>query len=430
HAEKNGQAENLNEQIATARMKLAGLTSEREVAVKAVVEGHERVSDTDAEQTRVRDDYSRALHRLESFKELDERRAHYSLAVQEAFSANQKQHFHLIGTLADAIQVDREWEHAVEGVFGASLQSILVPTPDDAIQAAAWLKNNNAGRANFLVTGFHGGSDDIDVLTSLREAMAGAVRPKNLPIGVDGPRVGDIVRAPSELLLILERTMPERMNARIVDKLEDATALSLATGDMFVTTEGDWVTGGQFVNAGNGRALEEGAGLLTFKRELRELESRVSELTAELALAEIAVSDARSRMTALEESVVLLNASIAREEREVMARELTAETLRQDVERAERHLRVVADDTERLAQERNELGDNRTRTRTEAEIADEFRRATQERIEHNLRVLGGLRRDAETESEILNKQRAEAAAAAERRRSTNADLRRLENERE
>jgi chromosome segregation protein len=124
HAERNAQAENLNEQITAARRKLAGLTSEREAAIRAVVEGHERVSDTDAEQTRVRDDYSRALHRLESFKELDERRAHYSLAVQEAFSANQKQHFQLIGTLADAIQVDREWEHAVEGVFGSSLQSI------------------------------------------------------------------------------------------------------------------------------------------------------------------------------------------------------------------------------------------------------------------------------------------------------------------
>ena len=102
HAERNAQAEKLNEQISAARKKLAGLTSEREAAIRAVVEGHERVSDTDAEQTRVRDDYSRALHRLESFKELDQRRAHYSLAVQEAFSANQKQHFHLIGTLADS----------------------------------------------------------------------------------------------------------------------------------------------------------------------------------------------------------------------------------------------------------------------------------------------------------------------------------------
>ena len=45
-------------------------------------------------------------HRLDSFKELDQRRAHYSLAVQEAFSANEAEDFHLIGTLADAIQVD------------------------------------------------------------------------------------------------------------------------------------------------------------------------------------------------------------------------------------------------------------------------------------------------------------------------------------
>ncbi|HEU5239552.1 MAG TPA: hypothetical protein VFU37_20645, partial [Pyrinomonadaceae bacterium] len=126
----------------------------------------------------------------------------------------------------------------------------------------------------------------------------------------------------------------------------------------------------------------------------------------------------------------LLNASIAREEREVMAQDLTAETLRQDVERAERHLRVVADDTQRLEQERDELQEKRTKTRAEVGVADEMRRATQERIEHTLGVLGGLRRDAENENESLNQQRAEAAAAAERRRSTNADLRRLENERE
>ena len=104
---------------------------------------------------------------------------------------------------------------------------------------------------------------------------------------------------------------PNHGDARVVDTLDDATALSLATGDMFVTTDGDWVSGGQFVNAGNGRALEEGAGLLTFKRELRELESRINNLSAELAVAEVAVADARSRLTGLEESVVLLNASIA-----------------------------------------------------------------------------------------------------------------------
>lgn len=432
HADRTAEAEKLNQQIIVTRAKLGRLTTEREAAVKAVIEGHERVSDNDAEQTRVRDDHSRALHRLESFNELDARRTHYSLAVQEAFSANEREDFHLIGTLADRIQVDARWERAVEGVFGSALQSILVPTPDDAIRAAAWLKSNQAGRATFLVTGFHGGSDEVDVdVATFREAMTQtAVRQQYVPVGIDGPRIADTLRASRELLMVLERTMPERMNARVVDTLDDATALSLATGDMFVTTDGDWVAGGQFVNAGNGRALEEGAGLLTFKRELRELETRVADLAAELAVAEVAVKDARSRLTGLEESVVLLNASIAREDREAMARELNYGTLQQDIERAERHLRVVADDTARLEQERHELEASRTKSLLEADTAETMRRATQLRIEQSTNLLAEVRREAESESEILNQQRAEAAAAAERRRSTTADLRRLETERE
>src|SRR5437660_725804 len=276
HAERTAETQRLNQQVLAAREKLGRLTAEREAAVKAVIEGHERVSDTDAEQNRVRDEYSRSLHRMESYNELDQRRAHYSLAVQEAFSVNETEDFHLIGTLADKIRVDEQWERAVEGAFGSSLQSILVPTPDDAIRAAGWLKNNHAGRATFLVTGLHGGREEVDLMT-WNGIATGTKREQYSPGGIDGPRIGDILNASRELLDVLERTMPERMNARIVDTLDDAVGLSLATSDMFVTIEGDWVTGGQFVNAGNGRALEEGAGLLTFKRELSELESRVNE---------------------------------------------------------------------------------------------------------------------------------------------------------
>ena len=59
-----------------------------------------------------------------------------------------------------------------------------------------------------------------------------------------------------------------------------------------------------------------------------------------------------------------------------------------------------------------------------------MRRSTQERIELTAKVLAGIKHEAEAGSELLNQQRAEAAAAAERRRSTASDLRRLESERE
>jgi len=113
-----------------------------------------------------------------------------------------------------------------------------------------------------------------------------------------------------------------------------------------------------------------------------------------------------------------------------MSRELNFSTVKQDVERAERHLRVVADDIARLSEERCELEDRRAKTTAEAGTAEAARRATRENIEQASMVLANVRRQTEAENEILNQQRSEAAAAGERRRSTASDLRRLDAERE
>src|SRR5437660_5157655 len=165
HVERRAAADTFSQEIQVAWEHIARLSSEREGAVDAVVLGHEAVSDTDAELTRVRDDYSRTKHRLESLEELDERRAYYSSAVQLIFSQNDApRDFHFIGTLADALNVEAKWERAVEGVLGSFLQSIVVPTPDDAVCAAHWLRENNAGRASFLVAGMQGASDEWDTL--------------------------------------------------------------------------------------------------------------------------------------------------------------------------------------------------------------------------------------------------------------------------
>ena len=99
-------------------------------------------------------------------------------------------------------------------------------------------------------------------------------------------RISDLLGAPRELVSVLQRTLPQKMNARLAANLDDAMTKSLATGEVFVTLNGDWVASGQFVSAGDARALEEGAGLLAFKRELRELEARAEVLRSELSSAE------------------------------------------------------------------------------------------------------------------------------------------------
>jgi chromosome segregation protein len=431
HAEKKLEAERFARELGEARSRVNRLQAEREAAVDAVVRGHEAVSDTEAELTRVRDEHSRASHRLESLKELDQRRAYYSPAVQLVFNpSDTPRDFHFIGTLADALNVDAKWERAVEGVLGSSLQSIVVPTPDDAVRGAQWLRENNGGRASFLVAGLHGGSEEIDTLTTLSCSLE---EKPSLSFGQvesirDDLRICDLLGAPQQLVTVLQRTLPQKMNARLAANLEDAMVKSIATGEMYVTLNGDWIASGQFVNAGDARDLQEGAGLLAFKRELRELETRAEALAQEVETAGTQAKDARARLVELEDAVVTLNEAIGREERDALQRELTVNGLDQEVERAERHMRVVGQDSARVDAERVEVEQRRAQALLEAEAAETAREVAADSVIRASASLADLRRAAETESESLAEQRAAAAAAAERRRATAAELRRTESE--
>jgi chromosome segregation protein len=130
----------------------------------------------------------------------------------------------------------------------------------------------------------------------------------------------------------------------------------------------------------------------------------------------------------LEDQVVLLNEAIGREERQAMTRELTTAGLEQEVERAERHLRVVAEDSARVEEERLEVVQRRARALLEADAAEAAREAAADTVINASALLSDLRREIEIESESLAHQRATAAAAAERRRATAGELRRMEAE--
>ena len=203
---------------------------------------------------------------------------------------------------------------------------------------------------------------------------------------------------------------------------------SIATGEMFVTLNGDWIASGQFVNAGDARDLEEGAGLLAFKRELRELETRAEALAREVDAAGKTSKDARARLVELEDAVLTLNEAIGREEREALAREHTTTSLEQEVERTERHMRVVGQDSMRVEEERLEVESRRAQALLEAEAAETARETAADNVIKASARLTDLRRELETESESLTQQRAAAAAASERRRATTAELRRSEGE--
>ena len=126
------------------------------------------------------------------------------------------------------------------------------------------------------------------------------------------------------------------------------------------------------------------------------------------------------------EDAVVLNEAIGREERDALAREHTTTNLQQEVERAERHMRVVGQDSMRVEQERLEVENRRAQALLGAK-PQKWREGADNVIKASA-LLTDLRREAEIDSESLAGQRAAAAAAAERRRATTAELRRIEGE--
>lgn len=419
HAEHLAEAEKLNQEIASAKENLQTLKEKRASVATSVNEAKEKAQAAVAAREKMRDENARIRHRLDTLVELDSKHANYSPAVQSLFSAGAEESFNLIGTLADKFQVEAKYERAVEGIFSTYLQSVLVPTTEDAIRAAEWLRAKEAGRANFIVVGLHGGNDDA---ASSRAMTAFA------DDDFENPRLGDLLGVSDELLNVLERVMPKEINARVVTSLENALAFSFNSNDLFVTHEGDWASGGNFISAGAARSFAEGAGLLTFKRELRELEARSSELKVSLEEVENRVAETQKHQRELEEKLSSLNGQIGREEREEMQREMRASQLAQEIERAARHVKVVTDDLARVENEEKELIERRAKTLTDAEHAESERQKFAEEVTQATQKLAAVRREAEQESSVLSEQRVEAAAAAERLRATTARLERMEEE--
>lgn len=424
HEQARRDAEKLQEEIRSARQRIDALYEEREARTRELTEARNDVASTAAEHARARDEAARVRHRLDTLAEIDTQHSLYSQAVQRIFSPSEEdapKDFHTIGTLADVLRVESRYERAVESVLGPYLEAVIVPTPDDALRAAAWLRAAGAGRANFLVAGLHGGAggDEAD------ESRASTALTED---GETDVRVADLLGAPREVSAVLRRTLSREMNARVAEGLERAMLLTLPTGEMCVTTGGEWVVGGQFMAAGGPSVANEGAGLLAFKREMRELEARMVGLEADLLFADEAATRARAHLGELEDAFVLLNDAIGREEREHVARELNAAQLQQEIERAERHMRVVEDDAARLAAEQKELRERREKQLQDAEAAEAARSASQASVAQAAEALAAARRAAEDESARLSEHRAAAAAAAERRRAAASELRRMESE--
>jgi chromosome segregation protein len=403
--EHQNEAQNLVTTLQAEAAKLASLQEEKQEIVSQSTEAREHLRVVEVSLNAIKEEHSRKRNRLETLQELEEKRAVYAPPVQKLFAAQDEIGVRLSGVLADRFRVDAKWERAVETLFGPLLQTVIVDSIDDAKRTADWLQSNEIGRNAILI---------VPMENNGYQLFGESRTPLENILGVD-TAFGQLLR----------EAFPREMSAELVDSFDGREPQS---GSVLVDASGNILYGSRLMISGNPSADAKNSSLLAFKRELLELEEESSRLEAEMLAAAVKVDEARQELAAREERVVDLQSLIIKIERGLHGLEIQERSARQEIDRAERHRKVVADEIEQAKQEQIDIERKIDEANANRLVADEQRIAASDAVESIGQRLATARADAEAEAAVLNDKRMTAATSSERSRSAQSALRRAENE--
>ncbi|HVE59408.1 MAG TPA: chromosome segregation protein SMC [Pyrinomonadaceae bacterium] len=408
HAEHAQGAVKLEQDLREKRAKLKDLHGEKQ---KFLVESGAARSLLQAAEKSLRElqnEFSRKKNRLETLQELDEKRAVYAPSVQKLFAEQTKIGVKFSGTLADKFNVEEKAEKAVENLFGAFLQTVLVESEEDASKTVEYLKKSNLGRISVLVVP----SSKFQV-------------PSSKSIANRKSQIQNLIGVSDDFAEVLAEVFPREMALELV---EDLTGRNAGSDVNLIDAEGDFVFGGKLFVSGKANANEKNSSLLAFKRELRELETTIKGLSKETETAEKETEKARADLAEKEGQIVDLQSFIVQVERDLLSLEIQEKSARAETERAERHKKVVAEEITQIDAELGEIGSKQKEARSNAEKAEKARITASENLSKISNKLSEARTRTEAENAVLNEKRTLAATSEERRRSAQNALRRVENE--
>ena len=314
-----------------------------------------------------------------------------------------------VGTLADFLEVDGQYENVVDEFLRDELNYIVVKSWDAADEGVRMLQSDVAGRATFLVH-----PDDSQAAFPFSEGMRSAAQPNREGL----VPLTDCIRVLDGFGRSLEVILPRLREGFVAPDASTARALALSNPQgFFLSPSGETFHN---VTVTGGRPRSQGP--LTLKRELAEVQAKLEGVEAELSQSELATVALTREIGELTTSLDSKNHERRDAERESAN---SGAALRQMESEAARVERRLAD--WQLAAERNK--DQRgAREELIARKRDEAARFEAERaqIEQGVADLGEKIAQLRAGREDLQAAASAAAAALagleERRRNANANF--------
>ncbi|WP_167956680.1 chromosome segregation protein SMC [Anaerosporobacter faecicola] len=202
--------------------------------------------------------YHQEKSRMDSLKNMTERYEGYGNSIRKIMEQKQ-QNPGIEGVVADIIKVKKEYETAVEIALGGSIQNIVTDNESTAKSMIEFLKKNKFGRATFLpLTSIsaRGGFKDSNVLNE-----TGVIGLANSLVDHDEKYKGLVD-------YLLGRIV-------VVDTIDHAITISKRYNYSLriVTVEGELLSPGGSMSGG---AYKNSSNLLSRRREIEEIESKVT----------------------------------------------------------------------------------------------------------------------------------------------------------
>ncbi len=322
--------------------------------------------DTNANKQRLfqaNNEYSGTKSKLEALRNITERYDGYGNSIKRVMEQKDNNPG-IIGVVADIIQVNKEYEIAVETALGGSIQNIVTDNENTAKRLIQFLKKNRFGRATFLpLTTIGGKYSEFSNKDALKE-------PGVIGLAKDLVKVHDKYSAVTNHLLGRILVVDTIDNAIAVNK-KFHQSLRIVTKEGELLTPGGAMTGGAFKNSSN---------LLGRKRELDELTKVLSEINNEIENATKEENELRTVREELKTSKEDMNLQLQELYLQKNTVTMSIEQLSKNLSETASAFASVNKESKELESQIEEINHNKNELYDNHKQAEEAKKALEERI--------------------------------------------------
>jgi chromosome segregation protein len=368
-------------------------------------------------QSRRRGDELRAematlMGRRSSLETLIREHSYSTDTVRNLFRANAQRHQAVgiapVGTLADFLEVEGQYESVVDEFLRDELNYIVVKSWDAADEGMRMLHSDVAGRATFLVH-----PNDAQASFPFADGMQSATHTTRGIVPLK-----DCIRVLDGFGKSLEVILPKLREGFVAPDSETARSLALSNPQSFFLSP----SGETFhnVTVTGGRPREQGP--LALKRDLAEVQSKLSGIETELSQNELATASLTREIAEL--SAILDGKTNERRdaERESANSGAALRQMESETARIERRLQEWQLAMGRNGDQRQTRQDLIARKREEAERFDAERATIERQVSDLTERIAGMRSSREELQAEASAASAALAGLEERRRNANANF--------